>query len=85
MKPIFFIESNGIRTPPQESMGYEISSLPVWTDGTQCISCWQMTWIERITALLHGKIWVAVLSGRTQPPISVMAEQPVFPDPQKED
>lgn len=78
MKPINFIESNGIRTPPQENLGYGISSLPVWTDGEQCISCWQMSWKERLSALIHGRVWVAVLSGSTQPPIYVHAERTAF-------
>lgn len=45
-------------------------ALPIWTDNEQCISCWQMTWRERISALLFGRAWIAVLSGGTQPPIS---------------
>lgn len=77
MKPIPFIESNGVRTPPQESHGHEISSLEVWTDGEQCISRWQMSWRERLSALIHGKVWVAVLSGITQPPIAIFTQTPI--------
>jgi hypothetical protein len=47
----------------------DVAPLPRWTDGEQCVSCWRMTWRERINALLFGRVWIAVLSGSTQPPV----------------
>lgn len=47
----------------------DILPLRVYTDGQQCISCWQMTWRERLSALVFGRVWVSVLFGRTQPPM----------------
>ena len=51
----------------------EVLPLPVYTDGEQCISCWQMSWRERLSALFFGRVWISVLSGRTQPPIWLLA------------
>jgi hypothetical protein len=47
----------------------------VWSDGEQCVSCWQMTIRERLTALLFGRVWLMVLSGWTQPPVYVEASR----------
>jgi hypothetical protein len=47
----------------------EIEPLPVYMDGEQCISCWQMSWRERLSALFFGRVWLSVLGGRTQPPV----------------
>lgn len=51
----------------------EILPLRVYSDGDQCISCWQMTWRERLSALLFGRVWLSVLGGRTQPPVWLWA------------
>ena len=73
MKPVGF---RGVtKTLLPSSKGYSaanvasVISLPVWTDGEQCVSCWRMSWWERLMALLFGRVWVSVLSGSTQPPI----------------
>lgn len=49
--------------------------LPVWTDGQQCVSEWKLTLRERIKVLLFGRIWLAVLSGKTQPPVAIVADR----------
>ena len=41
-------------------------------------SCWRMSWRERLNALVYGKVWVAVLSGKTQPPIYIEASKNYF-------
>lgn len=72
MKPINHRFTNVTLNAPagQED---EILPLRVWTDGEQCISCWQMGWRERLSALVFGRVWLSVLSGRTQPPVWLMA------------
>lgn len=42
-----------------------------WSDGKQCISCWQPTLKERLSILVNGKVWLGIKSGSTQPPIFV--------------
>lgn len=44
--------------------------------GTTCVSCWRMSWRERLKALVTGRVWVEVWSGATQPPISIGADKP---------
>lgn len=50
-----------------------ILPLRVYSDGQQCISCWKMTWRERLSALFFGRVWLAVLGGQTQPPVWLWA------------
>lgn len=56
----------------------ECGSLPVFCNEEECISLWKMTFRERIRALIFGKIWLRVLSGTTQPPVSLSVENNVF-------
>ena len=56
----------------------ECGNLPVFTDGETCISLWRMTWKERLSAFIFGRIWLFVVSGETQPPVSLMAEKEIF-------
>lgn len=69
MSPIKFKEQNRILQKPLGMTKEECSPLPVFADGQQSISCWQATWWERIKFLFSGRVWVCVLSGKTQPPI----------------
>ena len=32
--------------------------LPAYTDDKQTISCWKLTWIERIKVLIYGLVWL---------------------------
>ena len=77
MKAIEFKESNGVRTAPESMTEKECKDLPVYSDGEFCISCWSMSWWERLRALFLGKIWLSVWSGRTQPPVLVTTEKPL--------
>lgn len=78
MKPIKFEESNKTLLKPSSMTDEECSSLPVFTDGRQCISCWRLTWMERLSALLFGRVWLCVLSGHTQPPVWLACKKTVF-------
>lgn len=51
MRPIDFKESNSILTKPQNMTDEECSSLNIYTDGTECISCWKLSFKDRIMAL----------------------------------
>jgi hypothetical protein len=78
MKPTTFKEQNKTLLKPDNMTDEECTSLPVYTDDKQCISCWRMSIKERLSALLFGKVWVWVLSGKTQPPIVLEARRTVF-------
>lgn len=78
MKPIKFNQANKNLLKPDSMTEEKCSSLWVYTDGNQCISCWKMNWKQRIKALFFGKIWLSVMSGETQPPVWVDCCKTVF-------
>lgn len=79
MKPIHFPQANKTLTAPDGALGegIQIEPLPVHTDGTQCLSCWELTWPERVQALLHGRVWLCAQTGGTQPPVWLAAARTV--------
>lgn len=74
MKPIDFKQSTKVLQRPSTMTESECQSLPVWCDGKQCVSCWKPTLKERLNILFRGKVWLGVLSGKTQPPVFVAGE-----------
>ncbi len=75
MKPVTFKYANKTLIPSGAEYSDRVESvdgLPTWSDGEQCVSCWKMSWRERMSALLFGRVWLAVLSGDTQPPVCVL-------------
>lgn len=74
MKPIDFPQSTKVLQKPSTMSDNECSSLHVWNDGKQCVSCWKPTFKERMNILFGGKVWLGVLSGKTQPPVFVSGE-----------
>ena len=82
MVPLDFPEKTiDLRKPP-DMTDEECSSLPIWSDGKVCISCWRPGWKERLSILFFGKIWVWVYSGYTQPPIALSGEKTIFKEAQ---
>jgi len=78
MKPVGFKYQNRVLQPSGKEYSENVTGvvpLPVWTDGEQCVSCWRMSWRERLSALLFGRVWLALLSGETQPPALVQASR----------
>lgn len=78
MKPIKFLGANSFLSKPESMDDSECGPLPVYTDGEYCLSCWAPTWRERLSIFLFGKVWVWVLSGRTQPPIAIEGQKEVI-------
>lgn len=58
--------------------GQAVGTLPIFTDGQQTISCWSLSWTERLKALLFGRIWLGIHMGSTQPPVWLASEKTVF-------
>ena len=78
MKPVQFRYSNKILQPSGKQYSGNIASvdpLPIWTDDEQCVSCWQMSLRERLSTLIFGRVWIAVLSGGTQPAVYLTASR----------
>lgn len=72
MEPVEFEYANWTLRPSGQRYSDNVigvGPLPVWTDGEQCVSCWRMSLKERLAALLFGRVWLALLSGRSQPPV----------------
>jgi hypothetical protein len=81
MKPEAFKHSNKTLQPSGAKYSENVTGvkpLLIWTDGEQCVSCWRMSWRERLSALIFGRVWVALLSGQTQPPICAKAAKSYF-------
>jgi hypothetical protein len=59
MRPIPFEESNVTFAKDQP----EYLPLPAHLTGAgEVITCWELTWLERIKLLFSGKIWLRVLT-----------------------
>jgi len=74
VKPIQFIYSNRMLQPSGARYSKNVAgvdTLPIWTDGEQCVSCWKMSLRERLSALLFGRAWLAILSGESQSPVNI--------------
>lgn len=78
LNPIKFPEANKNLLKPSSMIDEECSSLWVYSDGCECISCWKLSFAQRIKALLFGRIWLSVLSGHTQPPVWIDCDRTVF-------
>ena len=50
--------------------------------GDASMSCWQLSWKERLSILWHGKVWLWVMG--QHPQISVDGITPRWNDPPKE-
>ena len=78
MKPVHFKESNKILQRPGDMTDDECGTLSVYTDNTQCVSCWKPSFIERLSILIFGRVWLSVFSGQTQPPVWIEGTKSAF-------
>lgn len=54
MKPIEFPEQTIVWAKDQPPY----LPLPAYTDERETISCWQLTWLERLRLLFCGRVWL---------------------------
>ena len=79
MEGISFPEQTLTLGRPPSMSEEECGPLPVYlTAEGQVISCWRMTLRERFSALIFGKVWLWVWSGKTQPPVALEVKRTVF-------
>lgn len=78
MTPVKFKEANKNLLKPSNMSDDECGSLWVFNDGEQCISCWKVPFWKRIKLIFHGKVWLSIMSGNTQPPCWVDVDTTVF-------
>ncbi|GAG52146.1 unnamed protein product [marine sediment metagenome] len=73
MKPIEFPEQTMVWAEDQEPY----LPLPAYTDARQTISCWQLTWRERLRVLFSGRLWLRLCNfGKPLQPQSLQTESP---------
>lgn len=74
-KPVPFDGQNFVLAPPQGSEN--VSPLPIFRNGTCCVSCWQLTPAEIEEVQRTGRVYLSVFFGWSQPPVYVGSEQSV--------
>jgi hypothetical protein len=72
MQPIPFPEQNDILHPG--STGAQ--TLPIFRDGLQIISCWQLTPEEMLEVAATGRVYVSVMTTVNIPPVLIMGQYP---------
>lgn len=79
MKPLYFKEATVELKKPSSMSDEDCSSLFIHqtSDGT-CISLWTTSFWERLKFLFHGKLWIGILSGKTQPPVWLDCTKTIF-------
>ena len=78
MKPIDFPEQNIIFRGTMENS----CDMPAFRDENQVISCWDLTWRERLRLLLGKKIWLWIFAP-VPPHTSIDTLSPFTPDEDK--
>lgn len=78
MKPITFKEKNRTLAKPPTMTDEQCCSLDVFSDGKSCLSCWTPSWKERLSILFYGRVWLWVVFGNTQPPVSLLGTKTAF-------
>jgi hypothetical protein len=66
---------------PAEKFGTakDVGDLRVVDDSQGCIdSCWKLSWRERLSALIHGKVWLLVRAENTHAPVAIVACRSIF-------
>lgn len=75
MKPIQFDEQNITFVGPK---GGNIGNLHVYQDRTGITSCWKLSWLDLLSAIIFRKIWLNV-AGSKLPPMKMLCMNTVFP------
>ena len=79
MKPLEFKEATLELKKPASMTDEDCGSLYVHqSERGECISLWTVSFWERIKFLFHGKLWLGVNSGKTQPPVWLDMTKTVF-------
>jgi len=79
MKPIKFKNSNKIlKAPKNWNEEEQCEELTIYSDGKQCVSCWRLSFFDRLSVLIFGKVWLYVMSEGTQPPVALIAKKEIF-------
>lgn len=79
MKPLHFKEAQIELKKPASMTDEECGSLWIHrSKKNECISLWTTSFWERLKFLFHGKLWIGILSGQTQPPVWLDMKKTMF-------
>ena len=79
--PVDFPQSNNVwRGWDGTEDRAQVLDLPVYRDWNESISCWKLTWRERLAVLLTGRVWFHVLRD-VHPPIYAGGNTPFHDRP----
>ena len=79
MRPLNFKEATIELKKPSSMSDEECGSLFIYnTEKGECISLWTVSFWNRLKFLFHGKLWIGILSGKTQPPIWLDMNKTIF-------
>ena len=77
MKALHFKEATHVLDKPQGLKEY--GNLPIHFQKPQCVSKWKVSWRERISILIFGRVFVGVYSETPlQPPFWIKGTRTVF-------
>lgn len=73
MRPIKFTEMNCVF----QKENSEKNELPVYMDEDQIVSCWKLSFMDRVKAVIFGRVWMST-SGNEQPSVWLDCDRTVF-------
>ena len=77
MKPTEFEEQEDTLVRPDSMTDDECGPLPIFrTDDDYIISCWQASFKDRLKFLFVGKMWLGIMTGKSQPPVWLDTKRP---------
>jgi len=75
MRPIEFPEKNATLMPVK---GTKQGKLPVCKTDKGWISCWKLSFMDRIRAVIFGHVWIYTYDTKFQYPVSMSCERTLF-------
>lgn len=80
MKPTEFPEQNRVWAKDQPPY----LPLPAYSDGEQTVTCWALSWADRLRMLLTGRLWLSQLNfGQALQPQKPSASSPFRAEPKE--
>ena len=76
MRPVEFDEMTIVLSKPEGMTDDECMPLPVFRDGKQVVSCWELSKEDLELINQTGRIYLGVVSGKSQPPVFLTVETP---------
>ena len=74
-KPITFAEQNFVwKGWPSDTTRVAVEDLPAYRHDGETISCWRLSWRERVRVVFAGCVWLRVQGD--QPPVAVGGQTP---------